>query len=966
MKRRKFLHLTVGGAVGSIVINNQTPDTSALVKVQTHPTRPVEAKFIWYDNQGLGRNLYGLFRKSFQIQGNIKSALFSLFADTSYQLFVNGEFVEFGPVRFDPRFPLYDTHDITRYLRPGKNVIAVQVNYFGHKTFKSIPARAGWISWGTVELDSGKIISLHTEGESWRTKPDGAHWRYASKTSFALNTADLFDQSREELNWKDIDFQDNQWSKAVEIAKQETWGALAPRSIPYMSGKIISIPALANPLPLKKFEYWYSFSVPIPHFHEENKAEFSNFIAFTTWIYSPIDQVITAGVFWGESWLNGKEIPRGVESVNQSMRINQRWELRQGWNHLFGKVGAYYDILHQYFAIPQNKGIIFSADKNPNSVYTFKHSPVLKAAAFEKHLKDKPLPYSSEETLDEIGGWVLVTKDEKAHSPCRETSWDNYGEPFETLKPETLQGHVFRLRDYPHGFSLLMDMGHMHLGFPRIQLEGVRGAIIDLTYSEHLNPDKVHLRHTHFYSSGDRVLCSRDTVDWFPSHPRGMRYFKLTLRNTTADVTLKSVSLRLANYPVESKGWFRCSDPLLNQIWLMGQRTQAANMEDAFVDTPGRERGMYGRDTIIQYYVNLATFGDQALMQRCLELYGQSPDATGKFRAVYPNTGDYTIADFALNMVEGYCAYYQHTNDTHRIQTDWEAMMKNLQWFHNLADERNDLLLDVQWHIRQNIDPNYGFFGDPDIVKNYMDNTGIHCVFSCTYLIALQNAVVLAQAIGKTQDAQALQKRVNILTRTIPESFWNSQKGCFSDNLKRTTHSAHASLFAVRAGVVNATQLESIRKHVAHELRSLFVNGFDPSDGVFVSPSFAFYMLDGLYQAGLAATAENLMRQGWGWALAQGLKTCPEYFSVALSQSHAWSASPTYYLSKYVLGVHFPKAPNLDVVEIRVQTDSITQAEGAFPHPKGLIEVKWHTENGKRVFDTVKAPQGVQILLRQS
>lgn len=967
MKRREFVQFTAGGVMGSMVMKYPIFNTSASLTDQ-NLTRPVKAKFIWYDTQGKGRNLYGLFRRVFQIQGKLKSAIFSLFADTSYQLFVNGEFVEFGPVRFDPRFPLYDTHDIASYLKPGKNVIAVQVNYFGHKTFKSIPAQAGFVAWGTVESEDSQTISLHTEAGSWRCQPNPAYWHYASKISFALNAADLYDLSREERGWKEIDFSDNHWPSAVELMLQNVWGILQPRNIPYMSGAAISIPPKIKTLPLEKHEDWYGFSVPAPHFYQENKAEFSKFIAFTTWIYSPLNQVLTAGVFWGDNWLNGRKIPKGVESVNQSLRINQRWQLRKGWNHLFGQVDIYYDILNQYFALPQGKGLIVSADQNPNSPYQFKHTPILKAAEFEQYLKDKPLPYAPEEKLDAIGGWTLVQKHEIPHSPCRETSWDDYGNPVEKLTPETLPGHVFSLQDYPDGFSLLIDLGHMHLVFPRIQLQGVSGAIIDLTYSEHLNSDNLHLRHQHHYSSGDRVLCSEDSLDWFPSHPRGIRYLKLTVRNPKTPVKLQSLSLRSANYPVETKGWFHCSDPLLNEIWLMGQRTEAANMEDAFVDTSARERGMYGRDTIIQYHVNLATFGDQALMRRCLELFGQSPAPMGKFRAVYPNTGDYTITDFALNMLEGYRAYYENTGDLVRIQTDWEAIMNNLQWFHNLADQRQDLLLDAQWHTHQNSGSVHygGFFGDHSIVENYLDTSGINCVFSCTYLIALQSAVVLARAIGKNKDASELSKRVKILTQTIPERFWNEQKGCFSDDLHHTTHSAHASLFAVRAGVVNPQQLELLRKHVGYDLRSLFVNGFDPSDGVFVSPSFAFYILDGLYKAGLVETAENIMRQGWGWALAQGLKTCPEDFTLDRSQCHAWSASPTYYLSKYVLGVHFPKAPNLDVVEIRVQTHNVTEAEGVFPHPKGVIKVKWHTEGDQRVFDHVNVPNGVQPIFSQN
>src|SRR4030042_115382 len=106
-------------------------------------TKPDSARFVWYDGAGLGRDLYGMFRKTLDIAGPVKCAQLHLFADTYYQLFVNGEFVEYGPVRFDPRFPLHDTHDIAARLKPGRNSIAVLVNGFGMKTFKAIPARAG-------------------------------------------------------------------------------------------------------------------------------------------------------------------------------------------------------------------------------------------------------------------------------------------------------------------------------------------------------------------------------------------------------------------------------------------------------------------------------------------------------------------------------------------------------------------------------------------------------------------------------------------------------------------------------------------------------------------------------------------------------------------------------------------------------------------------------------------------------
>ncbi|MGE5557624.1 MAG: family 78 glycoside hydrolase catalytic domain [Bacillota bacterium] len=923
----------------------------------------VKAKFIWYDSTGKGRNLFGLFRKTLDLKGNPQSALLCIFADTSYQLFINGKFIEFGPVRFDPRFPLYDTHDIARHLAPGRNVLAVQVNYFGHKTYKSMPAQAGLTAWGEVKTDAGEVFSLNTGGPLWRGKASEAHGRYASKISFALNAADLFDQAGEEEGWKEAGFDDSGWPPAEELANQSAWGKLAPRSIPFMSGADIPVSKVASVRPLMKNEEWFSFSLPVPHFFEDNRKDYSNFIAYSTWIYSPAAQTVTVGVFWGENWLNGRELPRGVECLHKSMRLNQRWELKAGWNYFFGKVILYFDVLHHYIALPRGKGLILSAEMKFDSPYFIRYSPVISVSDYDRHLKHKTLPYAPDEQLSGIGGWIYASRDNPAQSPCRETSWDDYGEPFEILSPKSINGHVFAHSAYPDGFTVLLDLEQMRLAFPQLKMKGVRGAVIDLTYSEHLKADHEHLRHTHDYSAGDRILCSRDTIEWLPSGPRGMRYLRLTVRNTGEDITLESLSLRSANYPAEKKGSFQCSDALLNEIWRMGARTQATNMEDAYIDCPGRERGMYGRDTIIQYHVNLAVFGDQALMRRCLELYGQSPDPTGKFRAVYPNTGDYTIADFALNMLEGYRAYYENTGDLALIEKDWPAMMGNLQWFHDLADERDDLLLDSEWHKKRGVHSHYGgFHGDIGILKGHMDNSGIHCVFSCTYLIALQSAMILAQALGKTSDREALQKRVDILKCTIPEKFWDTSRNCYSDNLAWTSHSVHASLFAVRAGVADERQLPWIKKHVAYELRSLFANGYDPSGGVLASPNFGFYILEGLYKAGLTETAQNMIKQGWGWALAQGLKTTPEYFSLRSSLCHAWSASPTYFLSKHVLGVHFPKAPDLDEVEIRVQAHGVSFAEGAFPHPKGAVEVKWHTDDeGRRIFDHVKTPDGVKV-----
>lgn len=926
------------------------------------------AKAIWHEKTGQGRNLFCRFRLRVDLKDTPTKAMLHVFADTTYQLYVNGVYIQSGSVRFDPQRPVYDSHDLSKLLGIGQNVVAVQVNYVGHKTFNTMPAQAGFAAWGCIETaGDASSVDVTTGSAAWKASAADAYG-YAAKASLFLKAADYYIQRLDEPDWSATDFDDKGWSEGTVLSNQQAWETPEPRTIPFMSGQPVPVERVLHVLPLDQSERIYAFSVSMPHVNEIHEPDrYSKFMAMTTWIYAPEDKVVTAGLYYQDTWMNGEWIPPGLPSADKSMRLNHRIPLRKGWNHYFCKIDAMQDVIHHYLALPKDCGLIVSAVRDPASPIRFRRTPVMSQEDYESSFKNKQLPYSPDDRLEEAGGWIDALDDECGASPVMDSGWDTYGEPFETLTAESLADHTFRLQDYPEGFSLLLDLGLTWLVLPRVVLEGAGGAVIDLTYGEHLNQDRKHLRHYHWYGLGDRAIADkhRDRLDWRLTQPRGFRYLQLTVRNPVEDVTLKQLDLRSAAYPVEQIGAFRCSDPLLEQIWEMGVRTEAANMEDAYTDCVTRERGMYIRDTIIQYHNNLAVFGDHALMRRCLELIAQSPDETGKFRAVYPNTGDYTIADFALNALEGFWVYYEQTGDIGLIDMYWSAMMQNLAWFHELADEREDLLLDAEWDVKRGIEAHYGgFHGDLGIAEGYMDNTGIHCMFSCTYLIALRCAARLAVALGKTKDRAELNRRIAILDPAIRERFWDDERGCYSDNLEKTSHSLHASLFAARAGVLTEEQLDPVRHHVSNDLRSVFVNGYGPEDGVYVSPSFAFYIFEGLYEIGLADVAERMMKQGWGWFLQQGLKQTPEYYDLNLSLCHAWSACPTYFLSRHVLGVQLPQAGNPDEVLIHVQTSDVTEAEGVVPHPSGTIEVKWHTdEAGSRVFDYIRVPGGMKATL---
>ena len=53
---------------------------------------------------------------------------------------------------------------------------------------------------------------------------------------------------------------------------------------------------------------------------------------------------------------------------------------------------------------------------------------------------------------------------------------------------------------------------------------------------------------------------------------------------------IRGLGANLVNYPVEARGRFASSDPLLDQLWATGAYTLRQCMHDAWEDCPSREQ----------------------------------------------------------------------------------------------------------------------------------------------------------------------------------------------------------------------------------------------------------------------------------------------------------------------------------------------------------------------------------------
>lgn len=115
------------------------------------------ARWIWVEKDSKP-DTYGEFYDEFLWEGEETDCLLS--CDGDYTLFINGNYVASNQYGDYEWYKSYDTVNITRYLKKGKNSIAVLVWHFGRDSQRYIHANAGLIfevkSQGRVLLASGE------------------------------------------------------------------------------------------------------------------------------------------------------------------------------------------------------------------------------------------------------------------------------------------------------------------------------------------------------------------------------------------------------------------------------------------------------------------------------------------------------------------------------------------------------------------------------------------------------------------------------------------------------------------------------------------------------------------------------------------------------------------------------------------------------------------------------------------
>lgn len=226
LSRRTVLQLSASAMALPQVVSAQVPAAAApasvpisnlLSTLRDNAGDPVAvdlapARWIWLPSARTLPNTFVLFRKELFLTELPTQALAFLTADSRYKLTVNGQRVQWGPAPCDPRSLDVDVADLRPYLQAGRNVIGVEVLFYGHGEGTWAAGKPGFLFH--MPLPQGPVIS----DESWWCKLDRAHQPGQYKRWYLRSLQEIFDAQQRPEDWdKPLFKMDSSWMKPALI-----------------------------------------------------------------------------------------------------------------------------------------------------------------------------------------------------------------------------------------------------------------------------------------------------------------------------------------------------------------------------------------------------------------------------------------------------------------------------------------------------------------------------------------------------------------------------------------------------------------------------------------------------------------------------------------------------------------------------------------------------------------------------
>ena len=417
----------------------------------------------------------------------------------------------------------------------------------------------------------------------------------------------------------------------------------------------------------------------------------------------------------------------------------------------------------------------------------------------------------------------------------------------------------------------------------------------------------------------------------------GFRFARLDYLGDDDGVDLVAVRAISKYRDIPYLGSFHCSDERLDKIWMTGAYTVHLNMQEYLWDGIKRDRLVWIGDMHPEVMTVGTVFGDHEVVRESLDYVRDGTPSS--------------------EWMNGICSY----------SLWWIIIQHHIyQWYGDLdyLKSQASYLEELLNNVIANLD------GSKEAYKNgrFIDWPSndqpavIHAGLQALSVRALEAGAEMAGWLDDGFLREKCSSKAVELRKYVPDNVGNSQA---------------AALLAIQ-DMMDPEEASKI----------ILANGPEK-----FTSFMGYYLIEALAKGGHYTEAMDLISKYWGKMIDLGATTFWEDFNyedaknaaridevvpdgkfdihadggawcyVGLRHSfcHGWASGPTTWLSRHVLGIE-PVGVGFKQVRVEPHLGDLEWAEGTFPTPYGLIEVRHEKRADGTVSSDIRLPKGVKLV----
>jgi alpha-L-rhamnosidase len=473
----------------------------------------------------------------------------------------------------------------------------------------------------------------------------------------------------------------------------------------------------------------------------------------------------------------------------------------------------------------------------------------------------------------------------------------------------------------------LVDFGRCIDGWPKLAMRANHsGDVVRVEYFEMTGQRKP--------SGWDEYICHGGTETWDADFGRHVSFQVLKITGYVGKLNASDVRGMWAYCDADVAGRFRCSSPLLNDIYEMCERSARQNVQQGIISVDAnREQSPWLADSWNIGNVLLYNDRDTTMIDKVVRDYAAEQMKNGNFHACSP-ANIFQCAEWSMYWPMLLWQQYLFSGDEELLRTMSPRLTHFLAW------------------IKKSQDPKTGLINPPDArklkvndrISDYaggnMPSGYYNAATNCQYYEDLRIASRIFSVLGQKSRSDEFSRQAEEIKAGINSHLFNGQY--YLARIDRKEMFPLASAWALRFDIVP----EAFKSKVL----GIIEKAGKPNIGGYGGD--AFY--SGMFNAGAGDfVVSDLVRYR---PMLEGNQANWESWQVNNGEvNHAWTSYPGYLFLKYIAGIQ-PTSGGFATFDVRPETAGLTFAEGTVPTVKGLVSTRWEKSAGGQFSLSVTVP----------